>query len=82
LPACYNKGKFHSCVYQLENERRCDGRDRLPACPLFVNNDMEDHHRREYIGRLEHDGAMRDLMETKIKEYSKLWQKRLGVPKL
>lgn len=40
LPPCFSKGEFTNCKYELENERRVDGSDKLPLCPLYYQH----HH--------------------------------------
>lgn len=39
-PPCVGAdGKFNSCIYPVENERRLDGRDAHSLCPLYVCRD-------------------------------------------
>lgn len=41
LPPCFVNGEFKGCVYEHENERRCDGRDKLSPCPLYLTQNPE-----------------------------------------
>lgn len=40
VPPCINtKSQFSTCLYPVENQRRLDGQDDHPVCPLFVCRD-------------------------------------------
>lgn len=39
-PCIGSDGRFKSCLYQHENERRITQEDRLPICPLYVVRDQ------------------------------------------
>ncbi len=43
-PPCISHGKFNSCLFCLDNERRIQGEDEIPPCPLYLN-----HHSQEAV---------------------------------
>ena len=35
-PLCYEGGKFSHCSYDHDNERRLEGKDKLPPCCIWI----------------------------------------------
>lgn len=62
-PPCIKDDKFVGCCYNLENERRVDGRDPLPPCTLYLDeNKIAEHRDRE------------DLKTMAVK-YANIWDR-------
>lgn len=64
LPVCFKGNDFKGCVYDHENERRCDGTDILPPCPMWCrsnNNPL-------YMGK-----ELKDLYNRMIVDYTDFW---------
>lgn len=43
-PPCIRGDRFHECLFKHDNERRIDGEDEIPPCPLYLN-----HHKDEAL---------------------------------
>lgn len=41
-PPCIKKDKFSGCLFCLDNERRIQGEDEIPPCPLYLNNHAQE----------------------------------------
>lgn len=74
LPPCFKEGEFHNCVFKHENERRVDGSDHLPVCPLYFGNHMKYEDRSEYIKVIDSD--LKEMMGKLIEKYELLWNNR------
>lgn len=61
-PPCVSGGKFTECKFKHENERRVDGRDAMPPCPLFLTSEI---HNGRAFGSAE--------LEARIPKYAALW---------
>jgi hypothetical protein len=70
LPQCFVDGKFTECVFKLENERRLDGRDKLPLCPLYYAHNLDLKVVKDYK---ENYPEMCNTMEKLSVKYSELW---------
>jgi thymidylate synthase ThyX len=70
MPPCakYADGDwcFNECAYHEENIRRCDGDDKLPVCPLYVEN----HAGEKYFTP---DLPMKHEMHDRAKQYAEFW---------
>lgn len=72
LPPCFVNGEFNECVFKHENERRVDGLDDLPVCPLYFTHNMNAIEKDEYkINGTELGLRMNELAD----KYSDLWQR-------
>lgn len=67
-PPCVTAGVFNECKFKLENERRVDGRDDMPICPLYWSSERPEL-RRDQVP-LKHYWSMVD----RIPEYAELWR--------
>lgn len=41
-PPCISGDKFKACLFKLDNERRIDGEDEIPPCPMFLHNHQKE----------------------------------------
>ena len=41
-PPCINNDKFTGCLFKLDNQRRIDGEDEIPPCPLYLTKHHDD----------------------------------------
>lgn len=56
-PPCVDAhDKFSSCLYPVENQRRIDGRDDHPVCPLYICRDMDAEEQLGSGGRMGEEG--------------------------
>lgn len=63
-PPCISHGEFVGCTFKLENERRVDGSDELPVCPLYWTR---------YGPGKQEDPPFHIEMEKRIPAYASLW---------
>lgn len=63
-PPCIRGGKFVECAFKHENERRVDGRDDMPVCPLYATSErVVEAMSTEQVG----------MTARRIPEYADLW---------
>lgn len=74
LPPCFNNGEFNGCVFKHENERRVDGRDDLPVCPLYYTNDLTSDEQTEYRKRIS-GTKLGNMLNELVPKYSELWNR-------
>jgi len=68
-PPCVKDGKCVDCKYKHENERRVDGRDNLPTCPIY--------HRLGEDGEIDL-GAIVANVQPEFEEILEKWMGTLG----
>lgn len=66
-PPCLKGDKFVGCHFIEDNERRIDGKDKLPPCSLYLQ-----HHKSGVLMKPHWEGAEYERM---MNEYSQLWQR-------
>lgn len=68
-PPCIKNEKFAGCLFGEDNERRIDGRDEIPPCPLYLN-----YYKKQYVASDE----TKKLREKTMREvYAKLWKRNV-----
>lgn len=85
-PCIGSDGKFKSCLYRHENERRITQEDKLPICPLYVVKDdegakrhgIEAHGDAERASRVKANATCIEIhqhaeMLRRAEEYKDLW---------
>ena len=73
-PCIDDSGKFHDCTFKHENERRMDGRDALPPCPLYLVHHLgRDPRAHVRGGPPVFHTPMREAVLERAEEYRKLW---------
>jgi len=78
-PPCVKDDTFDGCVYRLENERRVNGSDPLPMCPLWACMDAKAPGAEASVAlcRSRQEGLsgfpMLDEMKRRAVEYEALW---------
>lgn len=75
LPLCFKSGEFVECEFIHENERRVDGRDKLPVCPLYYTHSMDKKERHKYIQNT--DQEQLNQLDNLVPKYSKLWNRNV-----
>lgn len=73
LPPCFTAGEFHECVFKHENERRVDGQDALPVCPLYYTHEMNTAQKLEYSNTAKKELIV--MMDDLAPKYSELWNR-------
>jgi hypothetical protein len=66
-PPCMHGDKYTGCVYQEECNRRLDGRDKLPPCPIHLYHEIQPE--------VPFDIPMYEEMETRAHKYEKFWRR-------
>lgn len=72
-PPCIETSKddFKACVFVHENERRMDGRDRLPPCPLWLTREC----RRDLDSAVDRQKVpMMEQMRARAEQYRQFWR--------
>lgn len=70
LPPCFSNGKYETCKFKHENERRLDGRDELPLCSLYYEKEIDETVAMNYSDNYP---DMSERMLQMADKYSELW---------
>lgn len=73
LPPCFANSQFSECKFKHENERRVDGRDVLPVCPLYYNHHMLVDDKYDYSKNT--DANILKIMNRLAEKYQELWKR-------
>jgi len=90
-PPCLKDDEFTGCLFKLDNQRRIEGEDEIPPCPLYLVNHFEEAQNaaieREAVWRFQGgcfttqgsftcgDANKRDRQQRMLEEYEELWQR-------
>ena len=72
-PPCMKGNRFTGCHFEIDNKRRIDGLDEIPACSLYLHeeSDMVGEASQAYYE--DEDDARRRHYVSMVDEYSELW---------
>ena len=73
LPPCFVNGEFTECVFKHENERRVEGQDDLPVCPLYYTHEMNTAEKVQYSNTAKKEMIV--MMDDLAPKYSELWNR-------
>ena len=70
-PCIGGDGKFSSCVYKIDNERRVSREDSTLPCPLYLNH--SEHKEKDTPSIIGMENV--EWFETMLKKFSDLWKR-------